>query len=59
MTHKQKRLEYAYQYQIMSAKELRKVVFSDEKKFILDGSDCFRKYLDAKKISKRELLNKL
>ena len=42
MKQKEKRLEYIRQYQIMSAKECRKVVFSDEKKFNLDGPDDFR-----------------
>ena len=48
MKHKEKRLEYARQYQTMSAKEWRKVVFSDEKKFNLDSPDGFQKYLHAK-----------
>ena len=39
--YKGKRLEYARQYQTMSAKEWRKVVFSDKKKFNLVGSDGF------------------
>ena len=37
-------MEYARQYQTMSAKEWRKVVFSDEKKFNLDSPDDFQKY---------------
>ena len=37
MNHKEKQLEYAGLYQNMSAKEWRKVVFLDEKKFNLDG----------------------
>ena len=43
MKHREKRLQYARQDQTMSAKEWRKVVFSDEKKFNLDGSDEFQK----------------
>ena len=39
MKHKEKRLKYARQYQTMSAKEWSKVVFSDEEKFNLDGSE--------------------
>ena len=58
MKHKMKRLEYARQYQIMTAKECRKVVFLDEKKFNLDGSNVFQKYWHAKNISRRKLLNK-
>ena len=41
----------------MSSKEWRKVVFSDEKKFNLDGPDGFQKQL-RQKIYWRELLNK-
>ena len=41
MKHKEKWVNYARQYQTMSAKEWRKVVFSDENKFNLDGSDGF------------------
>ena len=49
MEHKEKRLEYSRQYQTISAKEWRKVVFSDEKKSNLDGPDDFQKYWYAKK----------
>ena len=48
-----KRPEYAHQYQTMSAKEWRKVVFSDEKKFNSDGSDGIQKYWHAKNFLKR------
>ena len=41
MRHIEKRLEYSRQYQTMSAKEWLKVVFSNEKKFNLDGPDGF------------------
>ena len=46
--HKEKCLENALQYQIMSAKEWRRVVFSDEKKFNFDSRDGFPKYWHAK-----------
>ena len=42
--HKEKQLEYACQYQTMSTKEWRKFVFSDKKKFNLDGPDGFQNY---------------
>ena len=58
MKHKEKQLEYAHQYQTMCATESWKVVFSDEKKFNLDGPDGFQKYLHAKKFFRIELLNK-
>ena len=48
MKHQEKRQEYARQYQTMSAKEWRKVVYSDEKKFNLDGPYGFQKYWHAK-----------
>ena len=48
MKHKEKWLEYASQYQTMSAKEWRKVLFSDEKKFNLDSLNGFQKYWHAK-----------
>ena len=44
MKHKEKRLEYPRQYQNMSTKECRKVIFSNEKKFNLDGPYGFQKY---------------
>ena len=44
MKYKEKRLKYAPQYQIMSAKEWQKVVFSDEKKFNFNCLDGFQKY---------------
>ena len=44
MKHKEKRLEYAGQYQTTSAKKWRKVVFSNEKKFYLDCPHSFQKY---------------
>ena len=53
MTHKDKRLEYARQYQTMSAKEWRKVAFSDESKFNLDCPDGFQKYWHVKIFQKR------
>ena len=46
--YKEKRLEYARQYQTMNAKEWWKVVFSDEKKFNFDAPDGFQKYWHAK-----------
>ena len=48
MKHKEKRLEYACQYQTMSAKEWWKVVFLDKKKFNFNGPDGFQKYWHAK-----------
>ena len=59
MKCKEKRLEYACQYQTTSAKEWRKVVFLDKKKFNLDSLDGFQKYWHAKEFSGRELLNKV
>ena len=53
MKHKEKQLEYARQYQTMSAKEWWKVVFSDKKKFNLDNIDGFQKYWHAKIFLKR------
>ena len=52
MKHKVKRLEYDRQYKTMSVKEWREV-FSDEKKFNLDGLDGFHKYWQAKHFQKR------
>ena len=49
MKHKEKRLEYARQYQTMSIKEWRKVVLLDEKKLNLDGPDGFQKYWHTRK----------
>ena len=48
MKHKNNRLEYVHQCQNMNVKEWRKVVFSDEKKFNLDGASCFQKNWHAK-----------
>ena len=48
MKHKEKRQEYTHLFQTTSAKEWRKVVLSDEKKFHLDGPDGFQKYWHAK-----------
>ena len=48
LKHKKKRLKCVRQYQTMCAKEWRKVVFSDEKKFNLDSLDGFQKYWHAK-----------
>ena len=50
MKHKKKQLEYARQYQTMSAKEWQNVVFSNEKKFNSDSPDGFQKYWHAKKL---------
>ena len=44
MKHK----DYACQYQTMSAKEWRKLVFLDKKKFNLDRPDGFQKYWHTK-----------
>ena len=48
MKYKEKQLEYARQYQTMSAKEWQKIVFTDKKKFNLDGPNSFQKYWHAK-----------
>ena len=58
MKHKEKRLEYACQYQTMRAKEWHKVVFSDEKKFNLYGPEVFEKYWHAKKIPEENYTTK-
>ena len=55
MKHKVKRLEYAHQYQTMSTKECRKIVFLDEKKFDLDD---LSEVLASKIFSRRDILNK-
>ena len=47
MKHKKKRLEYAHQYQTISAKEWQKV-FLDKKKFNLNSLNDFQKYWHAK-----------
>ena len=49
MKHKEKRLESACQFQTMNAKEWRKVIFSNEKKFNLDSPDGFQNYWHTKK----------
>ena len=49
MNHKEKQLEYAHQYQTMSAKEWWKVVFSDKKKFNLDSPGSFQEFWLIKK----------
>ena len=48
MKHKERQLEYARQYQTMSAKKWQKAVLLDEKKFNLGGSGSFQKYWHAK-----------
>ena len=53
MKLKVKRVEYVRQYQTMNAKEWQKVIFSDEKKFNLDGSNGFHMYWHAKIFKKR------
>ena len=53
---KDKLLEYARQYQTMSAKEWRKVAFSDEKIFNLNDPNGFQKYWHAIFFFRRELL---
>ena len=47
MKHKEKWLEYARQYQTISVNEWQIVVFSDEKKFNLDGPNGFQKHWHA------------
>ena len=56
MKHKEKRLEYARQYQTMSSKEWQKVVFSEGKKFNSNGPDDFQKYWHAKKITQQGIM---
>ena len=45
---KNENIKHARQYQTMIAKEWRKVVFSNKKKFNSDGSDGFQKYWHTK-----------
>ena len=61
MKYKEKRLEYARQYQIMSAKEWRKVVFSDEPKFKMafrstGTQKIFQKRTTQQGITEKDLL---
>ena len=58
MKNKEKRLEYARQYQNMSASEWWKVDFSDENKIHFKRSRWISEVLAHKKISRRELFNK-
>ena len=57
--HKEKPLKYARQYQTMSAKEWRKVVFSNEKKFNLNGPNGFLNYWLAKNFPKENYSRRL
>ena len=56
MKHKEKRLEYARQYQTKSAVEWRKVFFLDEKKCNLKSPDGFKKFWYAKDFPKENYL---
>ena len=58
MKQKEKQLEYALQYQTMSAQEWRKVVFLDVKKFNLDDTDGFAKYWQAKEFPEENYLTR-
>ena len=55
--HKIARLEFAKKHQTWCFKKWKRVVFSDEKKFNLDGPDGFQKFWFSKEI-KQEYFSK-